>query len=86
MNNTIETAGGASGGSMPERIEGTREDCEGLWRALRAMAYLPADMEIRRAPEHDDPSLEYEAHYVRIWGKDLALTPPAAKPAPPDTN
>ena len=77
MNDSTETAtDDVPCGSMPERIEGTREECEGLWRALRAMGYFPSDMEIRRVPAHDDPTLEYEACCVRIWDKELALTPP----------
>ena len=82
MNDSTETAADdVPRGSMPERIEGTREECEGLWRALRAMGYMPSDMEIRRVPAHDEPDLEYEACCVRIWNKELALTPPA-RPEP----
>ena len=86
MNDSTETADETPHGSVPERIEGTREECEGLRRALRAMGYLPSDMEIRRVPEHDDPTLAYEACRVRIWNKELALTPPApSEPVlPPD--
>ena len=89
VNNLMKTPGGAHGESMPERIEGTREDCERLRQALRAMGYLPADVEICRDPAHDEPELEYEACYVRIWGKELSLTPPAApklqRPTPENT-
>ena len=86
MNNSMKTPGGVQGESMPERIEGAREDCERLQQTLRAMGYMPADVEICRDPAHDEPELEYEACYVRIWGKELSLTPPAGpepqRPAP----
>lgn len=89
MNDSTKTSGGAQGESRPERIEGAREDCERLRQTLRAMGYMPADVEIRRDPAHDDPDLEYEACYVRIWGKELSLTPPAGpepqRPAPENT-
>ena len=77
VNDSTKTPGGTQGESMPERIEGAREDCERLRQALRAMGYMPADVEICRDPAHDEPELEYEACYVRIWGKELSLTPPA---------
>lgn len=88
MTESTGTADDTPRGSTPERIEGTREECEGLWQALRAMGYMPSDMEIRRVPEHDEPGLEYEACCVQIWNKELALTPPARtgpeRPAPPE--
>ena len=77
VNDSTKTPGGVRGESMPERIEGAREDCERLQQTLRAMGYMPADVEICRDPAHDEPELEYEACYVRIWGKELSLTPPA---------
>ena len=86
MNDSTETADEVPRGSAPERIEGTREACEGLRRAAGAVGYLPSDMEIRRVPARDDPTLEYEACCARIWSKKLALTPPApSEPVlPPD--
>ena len=89
VNDSTTTPGEAQGASIPERIEGAREDCERLRQALRAMGYMPADVEICRDPAHDEPELEYEACYVRIWGKELSLTPPAGpeprQPAPENT-
>ena len=89
MNDSTKTPGGTQGESMPERIEGAREDCERLQQTLRTMGYMPADVEICRDPAHDEPELEYEACYVRIWRKELSLTPPAdpepQRPAPGNT-
>ena len=90
MTESAGTADDAPRGSMPERVEDAREECEGLRQALRAMGCMPPDMEIRRVPERDEPDLECEACCVQIWNKELALTPPARtgprRSAPPEQS